>query len=247
MSATTTAVELTSRLHPPHPSPSVIPQTSPDTTSPDAVLDASRLADSTVPDGGYGWVVVFGSSIVVWWTVGTPYSWGVLQAALVSQNLSTPATLSFIGGIAASLISALAILNSRLIRRIGSRPAGMLGVALMGSSEILSSFAVGNLGALFFTAGVMMGLGMSVCFMVITVIPPQYFSRRRGLANGLIFSGGGFGGAAISVGLDAVIRRLGVAWAYRIMGLTTLVTGLPAAWLVKERNRSMRTPGFVEW
>lgn len=82
--------------------------------------------------------------------------------------------------------------------------------------------------------------------MVLSVIPAQYFSAKRGLANGLVFAGGGFGGAAISLSIDALVRKLGVAWAYRILGLATLATGLPAAWLVKERTQT-RSPVFVEW
>ncbi|SPO03549.1 related to protein MCH2 (monocarboxylate permease homolog) [Cephalotrichum gorgonifer] len=224
MSATTTAVELTTRLRPHQPSPSGAPGGG------DAVLDASRLADSTVPDGGHGWVVVAGCAVVVWWAIGTTYSWGVMQEALVAGGLSTPAVLSFIGGLDAALISALAVANSKFIRSVGTRRAGMLGVALMGGQRGAERSE------------------QNICFMIVTVIPAQYFSAKRGLANGLVFAGGGFGGAAISVSLDALIQRLDVAWAYRILGLTTLATGLPAAWLIKERNRSVEAaPGFVEW
>jgi hypothetical protein len=35
--------------------------------SSDDVLEASRLADSAVPDGGYGWVVVSGCAVIAWW------------------------------------------------------------------------------------------------------------------------------------------------------------------------------------
>lgn len=33
----------------------------------DNVLEASRLADSAVPDGGYGWVVVGACAVIAWW------------------------------------------------------------------------------------------------------------------------------------------------------------------------------------
>lgn len=61
-----------------------------------------------------------------------------------------------------------------------------------------------------------------------------------------MFAGSGFGGAANSFILDALIQSLGTAWAYRIIGLATLATGLPAAWLMKERA-SISRRGFVEW
>ena len=87
---------------------------------------------------------------------------------------------------------------------------------------------------------------MHACQQVVSTVPAQYFRAKRGLANGLIFAGGGFGGAAISVCANILIQRVGTAWSFRILGLTTLATGLPAAWLIKERV-SVHTPGLVEW
>jgi hypothetical protein len=62
-----------------------------------------------------------------------------------------------------------------------------------------------------------------------------------------MFAGSGFGGAANSFMLDALITALGTAWAYRILGIATLATGLPAAWLLKERTNTVARRGFVEW
>nr|XP_036576013.1 monocarboxylate permease [Colletotrichum truncatum]KAF6782684.1 monocarboxylate permease [Colletotrichum truncatum] len=228
-----------------HKSPPLTNQAD-DDGSTDPILQASRLADSSVPEGGYGWVVVTGCFIMAWWIIGTSYSWGVIQSALVDEGLSTPAVLSFVGSLAAALISALAIVNSRVMRRFGPQRTGLLGITLMGLSEVLSSFAVKNIGALFATSGVMLGLGVSLCFSIVSVIPAQYFSRKRGLANGIVFAGGGLGGAVNSFALDALLNRLGPAWAYRVLALMTLATGLPAAWLVKERT-PVRGSGFVEW
>ncbi len=75
--------------------------------------------------------------------------------------------------------------------------------------------------------------------------PAQYFSRKRGLANGIVFAGGGVGGAIICLALDPLIRNAGPAWTFRFLGLATLATGLPAAWLIKERT-TIRRGRFVE-
>ncbi|KAK5989526.1 MFS transporter asaE-like protein [Cladobotryum mycophilum] len=164
----------------------------------DDVLEASHVADSTAPDGGYGWVVILSGFILLWWSLGTTYAWGVMQTALVAQGLSNPAVLSFVGSLQAALISALAIVNSRFMRK------------------------------------------------VISTVPSQYFSAKRGLANGFMFAGSGFGGAAVSFILDALIQKLGTAWAYRIIGLMTLATGVPAAWMIKERAPIARRSA-IEW
>lgn len=164
----------------------------------------------------------------------------------MEKGLSTPATLSYVGSLAVSLISCMAILNARIIRAIGAQRTTFLGILLLGVSEIISSFTLSNLAGLFITSGVILGLGISLCFMAVSATPAQYFSKKRGLANGIVFAGGGLGGATTSFFLDAVIRRLGTAWAYRILGFVTLATGLPAAWLVKERS-PVKTASFIEW
>ena len=50
----------------------------------------------------------------------------------------------------------------------------------------------------------------------------------------------------LSVALDPLMRDVGPVWAFRFLGLATLTTGLPAAWLIKERT-TVRRGGFVEW
>ncbi|MCJ1296067.1 hypothetical protein MMC34_007632 [Xylographa carneopallida] len=214
--------------------------------NPDNVLLVSQVADSTVPDGGYGWAVLFGCSVLTFWFVGTSYSWGIIQAALISQKLSSPSTLSFVGSLTTACISALALVNARVIRLLGARNTALLGVCFLALGEILSGFSTRNIGGLFVTVGVIMGVGTSLCFMVVSVTPAQYFHKKRGLANGIVYAGGGLGGTIISLAMNSVVEKVGPAWTFRILGLATLGTGLPAAWLIKERS-PIRSATFVEW
>jgi hypothetical protein len=46
--------------------------------------------------------------------------------------------------------------------------------------------------------------------------------------------------------MDGLIQKLGPEWTFRIIGLVTLATGLPAAWLIKERA-PIKTAMFIEW
>ena len=214
--------------------------------APTDVVTASRLADSTVPDGGYGWIVVVGCSLVTFWFVGTSYCWGVIQAALVAEQLSSPTTLSFVGSLYVSCVATLALVNARVIRALGAQWTGLLGIGLLGLGEIASSFSTRNIGGLFVCTGVIMGVGTSLCFMVVSVTPAQYFSKKRGLANGIVYAGGGLGGTVISFAMNGLIEKLGPAWTYRVIGFITLATGLPAAWLIRERA-PIRSASFIDW
>ncbi|KAB8229393.1 MFS general substrate transporter [Aspergillus alliaceus] len=214
--------------------------------STDELLQASLVADAEVPDGGYAWVVISACAVITWWFIGTSYCWGVLQAALVKEGVSSTSTLAFIGSLATSCISFLGIINASVIRKLGTRVSALLGIFLLGLGEVLSGFATKNVGGLFATAGVLFGLGISLCFMVVSAIPAQYFRAKRGIANGIVYAGGGLGGTVISFIMNALINKVGIAWTFRIIGFMIWGTGLPAACLIKERVPIRRT-AFVEW
>ncbi|KAH7398621.1 major facilitator superfamily domain-containing protein [Phaeosphaeria sp. MPI-PUGE-AT-0046c] len=209
-------------------------------------MHASLIADSEVPDGGYGWIVVFSGAVIFWWFMGSVYTWGVMQAALVEQKNYEPATLSFVGSMVPALGATLAIPNATLIRKVGARATGLTGVFLLGLGSILAGFAVDSILGLFMTWGLVCGLGASLCFMTASIIPAQYFRAKRGIANGIVYAGGGLGGTAVSFMLNALIDNVGIPWSFRILGFMIIGTGLPAAYLMKERV-PIRKTHFVEW
>ena len=120
---------------------------------------ASQRADSTAPEGGYGWKVVFACCCVSFWAVGSLYSWGVMQAALFKQGLSSPSTLSWIGSLTFAWIALLALVNARVIRLLGARTTALLGIFTLSLGHILSGFGTHHVGVLFFTTGVLSGIG----------------------------------------------------------------------------------------
>jgi hypothetical protein len=50
------------------------------------ILVASRLADSTVPDGGYGWILIAACGIVTFWFVGVFQSARPIICRLLSKS-----------------------------------------------------------------------------------------------------------------------------------------------------------------
>ncbi|OJJ49590.1 hypothetical protein ASPZODRAFT_128079 [Penicilliopsis zonata CBS 506.65] len=212
----------------------------------DDVMQASLVADSEVPDGGYGWVVVCASAVLCFWFVGMNYCWGVFQAVLVQEGVSSASTLAFVGSLTTACISFMAMLNARIFRKLGPRRSGLLGICLFSLGQILASFTTDNVAGLLVTVGLIMGIGGSLLFMVSSVTPTQYFKAKRGIANGIVFAGGGLGGAVISFAANGLLQAVGIAWTFRTLGLITLATGLPAAYLIQARAPILPT-SFVEW
>jgi MFS family permease len=203
--------------------------------------EASPRADavSAIPDGGWSaWSSLIASALFTFWFNGINNSWGVMQAALFKQGLTSTSILSFVGSLNITCCVILSLLSVRFMRLIGARNAGLIGITMLGLGELTSGFTTSNIAGLFGTAGMLYGTGSSLCFMVASVLPPQYFSSssKLGLANGLIKFAGGIGGTVLSIGLNKSIMDVGTAWTFRIVGICCLATGIPVAFLVKELN-----------
>jgi MCP family monocarboxylic acid transporter-like MFS transporter 3 len=203
----------------------------------DDAPEDTAYTTSAIPDGGYGWTIVLCCSILAFWSNGVINCWGVLQTALLDSTLSTvpTSTVSFVGSLGLALSAGCGIFVVRIIRWLGARWTAIIGLVIMGLSMIGSSFCTTNVGGLFGTAGLMAGVGMAMAYTVTNTLPLQYFSAKLGLANGLIKLGGGVGGTVMAIALEALNRRVGIAWTFRIQGFLTIATGLPAAWMLKER------------
>jgi len=43
----------------------------------------------------------------------------------------------------------------------------------------------------------------------VSTIATQYFNKKRGIANGIVYAGGGLGGTLITFAMNALIQELG--------------------------------------
>lgn len=125
------------------------------------ILQESLIADSEVPEGGYGWWVVFACAFLNFWGIGICYGWGIFQAALVAQGVSSPSTLAFVGSLMVAGTPFWGIFVARAVRKLGARLSAFVAISFLSSGAILSSFATNNVGVLFVTTGLLIGIGMT--------------------------------------------------------------------------------------
>lgn len=206
--------------------------------------DVPTSAVEAIPDGGYGWTVVFACSVVTFMINGWSGSWGILQTALVQDypNQESTTSLSFVGSLGIALCVSLGLVSVRLSQLIGARYSMLLGVLVMSFGILCGSFTVNNLGGLFVAPGIAYGLGGSLTYTMSNNLPVQWFSSKLGTANGLVKLGGGLGSTIMAIALQALIDKVGIPWTFRILGLFSLATGVPAVLLVRERMPSTNAP-----
>ncbi|KAH7253580.1 major facilitator superfamily domain-containing protein [Fusarium redolens] len=68
-----------------------------------------------------------------------------------------------------------------------------------------------------------------------------WFTRRRALANGIAIAGAGLGGLTYSLATGAIIRNMGLEWAYRILAIVSAVANTTCTLLIRTQYNSQAT------
>ncbi|KAI9029021.1 major facilitator superfamily domain-containing protein [Phycomyces nitens] len=193
------------------------------------------------PDGGYGWLIVLGAFMVQVTSFGVATS--VMQD-YYDQNTfkdvpNALLQLSFVGTLSSVFTNCMGPVAQILASVFGVRVVMITGVLFVVVGLEMAGFA-SQIWHLYLTQGVLFGTGASLIYVTIMGIAPQYFTRRRGVALGMIASGSGIGGIVIPFIMTGVNTNLGPGWTYRVLGFFCLFCGIIAIIFVKERVPSPR-------
>jgi len=201
------------------------------------------LPTDSIPDGGYGWICVFAASLLNAFTWGVAASYGVYLSHYLSSSTfpsARPLDYALIGGLEFAIAMLIAPIVTTTTRRLGLRKTMSIGVLAQSLGFIFASFAGHRIWILYLTQGVLVGVGLGFLFIPSVAVLPQWFWRRRTLAQGISSAGSGIGGIIFSLGTDAMIRNISLAWALRITGVVTFVANAVATLLLRDRNEAVR-------
>ncbi|KAI0395043.1 MFS transporter, MCP family, solute carrier family 16, member 6 [Xylariaceae sp. FL0594] len=193
------------------------------------------------PDGGYGWVCVLAQFSINGFTWGAVASYSVYLAYYLSHHLfpeTKPIDYAFIGGFnfaAALLIAPLATL---LMRLYGLKTPMFLGVVLLPTGFVSGSFAT-KAWHLYLSQGLCVGAGVGLVYMPATTVIPQWFTRKRSLANGICAAGSGIGGLVVCFATEGLLSTVGLTWSLRVTAAVVLLVNLIATLLIRSRNREI--------
>ncbi|KAH6623423.1 major facilitator superfamily domain-containing protein [Chaetomium tenue] len=126
-----------------------------------------------------------------------------------------------------------------------ARWSTLAGLFLASLSLVASSFCGGAL-QLVGVQGVLFGVGGCVAYCPSTLYIDEWFSRRKGLAYGLVWSAAGVGGVVFPLVLQALLDTLGFRTAMRISACILFACSAPLAFYVKPRLPYLANPHNVK-
>ncbi|XP_052784506.1 monocarboxylate transporter 12-B-like [Mya arenaria] len=156
----------------------------------DAISGIAKMPQ--VPDGGWGWVVCSACFLVHMLIDGLFYSFGVIYVELLEYYGSSKGSTALIGSLCPGVLFLIGPVVSMLVRKFGCRAVAVSGALVASASQIASIFAP-NMQFLYFSLGIMTGVGYGLIYLPSIVCVVSYFDKRRSLAAGIGVSGTGIG------------------------------------------------------
>jgi cyanate permease len=174
------------------------------------------------PDGGYAWLVLFGAMLVnILIPGGAIKSFGILFVEFLENMHASPTAASWIPALCYFLYSSLGPLSSILSVKYSYRTVTMVGAGFAAGGMILTHWAT-SIEFLYVSYGIFVGIGAGLSFPPTVYIVTSYFTRLRGLANGLCISGSALGSIFLPPLLRVLLDKYDYRGACLIMGAITL-------------------------
>ncbi|KAJ7760996.1 MFS general substrate transporter, partial [Mycena metata] len=164
-------------------------------------------------DGGFhalayltsAWVV----ELLVW---SYPFSYGVFLEHYKTRVFpeAPSSILALVGSMSTGVIYITSWIVLPLISRYPAlkKPLMAVGVVLVVAALIGAAFAT-QPWQLVLTQGAIYGLGSSFLYYPTMTYLFEWFSKRKGLANGIMFSGTGVGGVLVPIIVEVLLRKYG--------------------------------------
>ncbi|KAJ5991944.1 Major facilitator superfamily domain general substrate transporter [Penicillium sp. IBT 35674x] len=195
------------------------------------------------PDGGYGWVCAVAAAVVNAHSWGFNSAYAVFLAYYLKNDIFSGASrleYAFVGSLSLTTMFLLSPVATMSTQRYGIQRTMFVGVILESASLIAASFA-SQIWHLFLTQGILFGMGMGMLFIPVASVVPQWFTSKRSLASGVSLSGAGLGGFVYSLVTEAMIRNIGLSWAFRVLGLLAFTVNTTCVLLIRDRNKKAKS------
>ncbi|XP_009936092.2 monocarboxylate transporter 3 [Opisthocomus hoazin] len=169
------------------------------------------------PDGGWGWIVLFGCFVITGFSYAFPKAVSVYFKELMKDFHVGYSDTAWISSIMLAMLYGTGPVCSIMVNQFGCRPVMLIGGLLASSGMILASFTT-NIIELYLTAGVLTGLGMALNFQPSLIMLGTYFDKRRPLANGLAAAGSPVFLSSLSPLGQVLLEKFGWRGGFLIMG-----------------------------
>jgi MFS family permease len=186
----------------------------------------------------YGWVIVAASLAVIAVSVGFTQSFGIFFKPLISEFGWSRAQVSLAFSLGFLSQGVFALGAGALSDRYGPKRVLVVSGLIFALGNILM-FSVHALWQFYLVYGLIHGMGRSGHYSTVVSTVPRWFTEKRGLALGIMLSGGGVGTALFPPLSQYLVTTFGWRLAFVLVGLISGVVIVAAAQFMKYGARGV--------
>lgn len=193
------------------------------------------------------WLIA-ASAVGIHISIGSVYAWSNFTDPLINEFGWSAKQVQFTFSLAILFLGLSAAFMGHFVEKYGPKKSGLLAATFFGVGILGSGLAVamGSLPLLYLFYGAFGGIGLGVGYIAPVSTLVKWFPDRRGLATGLAIMGFGFAAAIASPVMDSLIKSVGTANTFYILGASYFIIMIASSLYLEKPPEGWMPEGFEE-
>ncbi|HEY4053601.1 MAG TPA: OFA family MFS transporter [Terriglobales bacterium] len=163
------------------------------------------------------------AGVVMQIALGAVYAWSVFRIPLTKAFGWTISQVTLTFTIAILVLGFAAFVGGLWMRKSGPRRVAIVAGFFYGAGVFLASFSAGHLYWLYFSYGVLGGIGIGLGYIVPVATLVKWFPDKRGMITGIAVAGFGAGALITAPIASRLIASVGVMKTFAILGVAYFI------------------------
>jgi len=196
--------------------------------------DSARIhAVSDLPVKTNRWGIAL-AGVIMQIALGAVYAWSVFRIPLTKAFGWSIPQVTFAFTLSILTLGFAAFVGGLWMRRSGPRTVAIAAGIFYGSGVFLASFSAVRLYWLYFSYGLIAGIGLGLGYIVPVATLVKWFPDKRGMITGLAVAGFGAGALITAPIASRLITSIGVLKTFAVLGVAYFIAVTGAALFMKD-------------
>jgi MFS transporter, OFA family, oxalate/formate antiporter len=173
------------------------------------------------------------AGILMQMALGAVYAWSVFRTPLVKAFHWSISDVTLTFTICIFMVGFAAFFGGLWLNRKGGRVVALTAGFLYGLGIFLASFSANSLYWLYFSYGVIGGIGLGLGYIVPVAVLLKWFPDKRGLITGIAVGGFGAGALVTAPVATRLIQSVGVLKTFGYLGIAYFIVVLITGWFMQ--------------
>jgi MFS transporter, OFA family, oxalate/formate antiporter len=190
------------------------------------------------------WVVAV-AGVIIQIALGAVYAWSVFRIPLTRAYGWSISQVTVAFTLAILTLGFASFVGGLWMRRSGPRRVAIAAGIFYGAGIFLASFSAGHLYWLYFSYGLVAGIGLGLGYIVPVATLVKWFPDKRGMITGIAVAGFGAGALITAPIASRLIVSVGVMRTFAILGVVYFIAVTIPAFFMQDPPANYRPAGWA--